>query len=121
MNELQKLTYVSYKVILFNTGYFQFGSGWTARYPCLYPSPGPPLVGATPGSLATPDVTALRRSRNFLIRSADVFLDLFDSLDSVLFARALFRYFWRILLLYLGFIARFVVFCQFLNFVSYNF
>jgi hypothetical protein len=32
------------------------------------------LVDATPGSLATPDVSALRRSRNFLIRSADVVL-----------------------------------------------
>jgi hypothetical protein len=30
------------------------------------------LVDATPGSLATPDVSTLRRSRNFLIRSADV-------------------------------------------------
>jgi hypothetical protein len=32
MNELQKLNYVSYKVILLNTGYFPFGSWWTARY-----------------------------------------------------------------------------------------
>jgi hypothetical protein len=31
MNELQKLNYVSYKVILLNAGYFPFGSGWTAR------------------------------------------------------------------------------------------
>jgi hypothetical protein len=112
MNKLQKLNYVSYKVILLNTGYFPFGSGWTARYPCLPAL----LVDATPGSLATSDVSVLRRSHNFLIRSADVVLDLFDSLDSALFARALSRYFWRILLLYLGFIARFVVFCKFLIF-----
>jgi hypothetical protein len=39
------------------------------------------LVDATPGSLATPDVSDLRRSRNFLIPSADVVLGLFDSLD----------------------------------------
>jgi hypothetical protein len=71
------------------------------------------LVDATPGSLATPDVYALRRSRNFLIRSADVFLGLFDSLDFDLFARALSRYFWRISLLYLGFIGRFVGFVNF--------
>jgi hypothetical protein len=68
------------------------------------------LVDATPGSLATPDVSALRRSRNLLIRSADVVLGLFYSLDSSLFARALSRCIWRILLLYLGFIARFVGF-----------
>jgi hypothetical protein len=88
MNELQKFNYVSYKVILLNTGYFPFGSGWTARYQCLYPSPVPPynIVDATLGSLATPDVSALRRSHNFLIRSADVVLGLFDSLDSALFA-----------------------------------
>jgi hypothetical protein len=68
------------------------------------------LVDATPGSLATPDVSELRRSRNFLIHSAIEVLGSFDSLDSALFARALSRCFWRILLLYLGFIARFVVF-----------
>jgi hypothetical protein len=43
------------------------------------------LVDATPGSVAIPDVSALRRSRNFLIRSPDVVLGLFDSLDSALF------------------------------------
>jgi hypothetical protein len=43
------------------------------------------LVDATPGLLATPDVSAMRRSRNFLIRSADMVLGLFDSLDSALF------------------------------------
>jgi hypothetical protein len=37
------------------------------------------LVDPTPGSLATPDVSALRSSRNYLIRSADVVLGLFDS------------------------------------------
>jgi hypothetical protein len=47
------------------------------------------LVDATPGSLATPDVSALRSSRNFLVRSADVVLRFFDSLDSVLSVRAL--------------------------------
>jgi hypothetical protein len=62
------------------------------------------LVDATPGSLAALDVSALRRSRNFLIRSADVVLGLFDS------ARGFSRCFWRILLLYLGFIVRFVFF-----------
>jgi hypothetical protein len=72
------------------------------------------LVDATPGSLATPDVSALRRSHNFLNPSAHVVLGLFDSLDPALFARALSRCFWLILLLYLGFIARFLVFCQFL-------
>jgi hypothetical protein len=71
------------------------------------------LVDSTPGSLVTPDVSALQRSRNFLIRSADVVFGLFDSLDSALYARALSRYFWCILLLYLGFIARFVVFVNF--------
>jgi hypothetical protein len=79
------------------------------------------IVDATPGSLATPDVFALRRSRNILIRSADVILGLFDSLDSALIAQPLSRCFWRILLLYLGFIARFVFFGQFLIFVAYNF
>jgi hypothetical protein len=79
------------------------------------------LVDATPGSLATLDVSALWRSRNFLIRSADVVLGLFDSLDSALFAQALSRYFWHILLLYVGFIARFVIFCQFLIFIAYIF
>jgi hypothetical protein len=49
------------------------------------------LVDATPGSLATPHVSALRRSRNFLIRSPNVVLGLFDFLDSALFARALFH------------------------------
>jgi hypothetical protein len=68
------------------------------------------LVDVTPGSLATSDVSALRPSRNFLIRSADVVLGLFDSLDAALFAQALSRCFWRILLLYLGFIARFMFF-----------
>jgi hypothetical protein len=63
------------------------------------------LVDTTPGSLATPDVSALRQSRNFLIRFADVVLGLFDSLESVLFARPLSHCFWRILLLYLGFSA----------------
>jgi hypothetical protein len=118
MNELQKLNYVSYNVILLNTGYFPFGSGWTARYPCLYVSIACAalLVDATPGSLATPDVSALRRSRNFLIHSANVVLGLFDSLDSALFARALSRCFWRILLFYFGFIARFVFFFVFLIF-----
>jgi hypothetical protein len=67
------------------------------------------VVDATPGSLATPDASVLRLSCNFLIRSADVVLGLSDSLDSALFARGLSRCFWRILLLYLGFIARFVV------------
>jgi hypothetical protein len=51
------------------------------------------LVDATPGSLATPDISTLRRSRNFLIHFADVVLGLFDSLDSALFARALSRCF----------------------------
>jgi hypothetical protein len=68
MNELQKLNYVRYKVILLNTGYFPFGSGWTARYPCLSTS------RSDSSSLATPDVYALRRPRNFFIRSADVVL-----------------------------------------------
>jgi hypothetical protein len=79
------------------------------------------LVDATPGSLATPGVSALRCSRNFLIHSADVVLDLFGSLDSAPFARALSRCFWRILLLYLGFIARFVFFLLLFKFVAYNF
>jgi hypothetical protein len=115
MNELQKWNYVSYKAIFLNIGYFPFGSGWIARYPCLriFIACAALLVDATPGSLATPDVTALRGSRNFLIRSADVVWGLFDSLDSALFARALSRCFWRILLLYLGFVDRFVFFCQF--------
>jgi hypothetical protein len=74
------------------------------------------LIDATPGSLATPDVSsALWRSRNFLISSADVVLGLCDSLDSDLFARALSRCFWCILLLYLGFIARFVGFLSICN------
>jgi hypothetical protein len=73
------------------------------------------LVEATPGSLATPNVSALQRSCNFLIRSADVVLGLFDSLDSALFAWALSRCFWRILLLYLASIAWFVVFLSIFN------
>jgi hypothetical protein len=81
-----------------------------------------PLVDATPGSLATPDISALRRSRNFLIHSTDVVLGLFDFLDSALFTRALSRCFWRILLLYLGFIARFVVILLIFNLLfAYNF
>jgi hypothetical protein len=79
------------------------------------------LVDATPGALATPDVSALRRLCNFLIRSADVVLGLLDSLDSALFARTPSLCFWRILLLYLGFIARFMVFVNFLIFVAYKF
>jgi hypothetical protein len=63
------------------------------------------LEDATPGSLATPDVSVLWRSCNFLIRSADVVLGLFDSLYSILFAWALSCCFWHILLLYLGFTA----------------
>jgi hypothetical protein len=43
------------------------------------------LVDATPGSLATPDFFALRHSNNFLIRSGDVVLGLFDSFDYALF------------------------------------
>jgi hypothetical protein len=71
------------------------------------------LVDTTHGSLTTPDISALRCSHNFLIYSADVVWGLFDSLDSVLFAQALSHCFWRTLLLYLGFIAWFMVFCQF--------
>jgi hypothetical protein len=104
---------LSYKVILLNTGYFPFGSGWTARYPFIYIACAALLVDATPGSLATPDVSVLRRSRNFLIRSADVILSLLDSLDYALFARIVFRCFWCILLLYFCLIARFVFFVNF--------
>jgi hypothetical protein len=71
------------------------------------------VVDATPGSLAAPDVSAMRRSHNFLIRSADVVLGLFNSLDSALFARDLYDCFRLISLLYLGFIVRFVVFVNF--------
>jgi hypothetical protein len=42
-------------------------------------------------------------------------LSCFDSLDSALFARTLSRCLWRILLLYLGFIARCVVFMSIFN------
>jgi hypothetical protein len=80
------------------------------------------LVDATPGSLATPEVSALRRSRNFLIPSAHVVLCLFDSLDSALFARALsvasgvsYSCIWASLL------DLCVFFCQFLIFVAHNF
>jgi hypothetical protein len=114
MNELQMLNYVSYKVILLNTGYFPFRSGWTARYPSISIACAALLVDATPGSLATPDVSYFRRTRKILIRSADVVLGLFDCLDSALFALTLSRYFWCILLLYLGLIGRVVGF--FVNF-----
>jgi hypothetical protein len=44
-----------------------------------------------------------------------VVLGLVDSSDSALFARALSRCFWRILLLYLGFSAQFVDFLPIFN------
>jgi hypothetical protein len=115
MNELQKLNYVELQSDLVE---YWVLSVWLWVHCSLSMSISIAcaslLVDATPGSLATPDVSALRRSRNFLIPSADVVLGLFDSLDSALFARDVSRCFWGIFLLYLGFIARFVVF--FVNF-----
>jgi hypothetical protein len=47
MNELQKLNYVSYKVILLNTGHFPLSVSISIACAAL-------LVDATPSSLATP-------------------------------------------------------------------
>jgi hypothetical protein len=113
MNELQKLNYVSYKVIFVLSVWLWVDCSLSVSLSIACATL---LVDVTPGCLATPNVSTLQCSHNFLICSTDVVLGLFDSLDSALFTQALSRCFWRILLLYLGVFARFMVFCRFLIF-----
>jgi hypothetical protein len=122
MNELQKLNFVSYKMILLNSGqwyenydtkqieltdtlagFYSSLLSWGPILPrwlvsdvlsslsvwfwmncslsvLIFIACAALLVDATPGSLATSSVSALWRSRNFLIHSADVVLGLFGSL-----------------------------------------
>jgi hypothetical protein len=109
MNELQKLNCVSYKVILLNTGCFRLVLGGLLAIRVY--------IHRLRRPTSRRDSRLARHTRCLrfaaLIRSTGVILGLLDSLDSALFARALSRCFWRSLLLYLGFIAQFVIFVNF--------